>query len=116
MSDQTCGMPDNCRCNRCHLDFSTAVEKPIDIDVEECAETTQIATNTNDEIKSRELLDTLILAAATEIEALVIDVMVELRRPDNSINVSAALDKILNLSIAIKQQARASTPPTEDKN
>ena len=57
-----------------------------------------------------------ILTAATEIEALVIDVMVELRRPDNSINVSAALDKILNLSIAIKQQARANNPPTEDKS
>ena len=71
----------------------------------------EIVTNTKNAENSNP-----ILTAATEIEALVIDVMVELRRPDNSINVSAALDKILNLSIAIKQQARASTPPTEDKN
>jgi len=32
--------------------------------------------------------------------------------PDSSIDVGAALDKILNLSIAIKKQARANTPPT----
>ena len=28
MSDQTCGMPDNCICNRCHLDLKPLDELP----------------------------------------------------------------------------------------
>ena len=62
---------------------------------------------------SHTLLNTPILEAATEIEALATDLIVEKRFPDSSIDVGAALDKILNLSIAIKKQARANTPPTE---
>ena len=56
-----------------------------------------------------------ILTAATEIEALAIDLMVELRFPDNSVNVSSTLNRILNLSIEIKRESRALTPPTEEQ-
>jgi hypothetical protein len=64
---------------------------------------------------ARALIDTPILEAAAEIEALAVDLIVETRFPDNSIDIGAALDRILNLSVAIKQQARDVTPPTEEQ-
>ena len=62
---------------------------------------------------ARALLDTPILEAATAIEALAVNLIVERRFPDDSIDAGAALDRILNLSIAIKRQARKDTTPTQ---
>tara|TARA_R110002072_G_scaffold273116_2_gene433455 strand:- start:589 stop:990 length:402 start_codon:yes stop_codon:yes gene_type:complete len=77
-------------------------------------ETLEFGSNTNDEIKSRELLDTPILEAATEIKAIATIMMVELRMPNSGIDINYALNKILNLSIAIKRQARATASPIEE--